>query len=409
MTGIAALVDHLFRHEAGKMVATLVRILGVRQVEMAEDVVQDALCRALEVWKYHGVPREPSAWLFQAARNRALDLLRRRKLTDRVAPKISRRLHSEVEEGEIRDDQLRMMFSCAHPSAPPEGQVAIILKFLCGFSVPEIARAFLTSDAAVEKRLARAKRLMKREELRDLPDLKSLSKRLESVHQALYLLFSEGYHGSHPDRSVREELCAEALRLAALLAEHRSTAVPATFALLGLMCLHAARLPSRIDDAGSLILLEAQDRSRWSRPLLERGFHFLGRSAEGGQLTPFHLEAGIAALHGQAPSFEQTDWESILKLYTLLHRLRPTPIVALNRAIALGKARGAEEGLRELARIRGHRQLKNYPFLEAAWGDFDRSAGRLSEAREHLRRALALARNDSEKRVLEDKLARCRV
>jgi RNA polymerase sigma factor (sigma-70 family) len=401
MSGVAALVDHLFRHEAGKMVATLVRILGLRNVDVAEDVVQDALLRALEVWKYRGVPENPSAWLFQAARNRAVDVLRRRRLHDQAARKLSRSLSSPVDDQGVRDDQLRMMSSCAHPSLPLEGQVTVILKFLCGFSVTEIARAFLTSEAAIEKRLARAKETLKRS-----PGPAQLdAERLDSIHQSLYLLFSEGYHGSHPERSVREELCAEALRLGAILTEHPSTATPATFALLGLMCLHAARLPSRIDDAGSLILLEAQDRSRWSRPLIDQGFAFLNHSASGDELTSFHVEAGIAALHAQARSFGETDWPGILKLYTHLYGLRPTPIVALNRAIALGRVDGPEPALRELEKIRSGGRLKMYPFLEAAAGDLHRLAGRPKEARSHLRLALSLARNEPERQVLQGRLS----
>jgi RNA polymerase sigma-70 factor (ECF subfamily) len=402
---LPALVDHLFRREAGKMVATLVRILGMRRVELAEDVVQDALCRALEVWKYRGIPENPSAWLFQAARNRAVDLLRRSALLDRAAPRLSARLPTSVAEGDIRDDQLRMMFACAHPSVPPEGQVAIILKYLCGFGVQEIAQAFLTSAAAVEKRLARAKRAFKREALADLPNAKAMAKRLDSIHQALYLLFSEGYHGSHPERAVREDLCSEALRLASLLPDHPATASPSTFALLALLCLHAARLPSRIDDAGSLVLLEAQDRARWSRPLIEQGVLYLGRSAQGSELTPYHLEAAIAAHHVRARSFAETDWQAILDLYSRLLEIRPTPVVALNRAIALGRVRGPDEGLRELDRIRRGRRLSGYPFLEAAAGDLHERAGRVQEARDHFGRAVALARNDSERKVFEGRQA----
>jgi RNA polymerase sigma-70 factor (ECF subfamily) len=288
---------------------------------------------------------------------------------------------------------------------PPEAQVAIILKYLCGFGIEEIAQAFLTRPAAVEKRLTRAKQALKREAVVDLPGPRGMARRLGSVHQALYLLFSEGYHGSHPERTVREELCSEAMRLANLLSDHPATAVPSTFALLGLFCLHAARLPSRIDDAGSLILLEAQDRSRWSIPLIEQGICNLGRSAEGTDLTPFHLEAAIAAHHVRARSFEETDWGSILDLYSRLYELRPTAVVALNRAIALGRARGPEEGLRELDRIRGGRRLERYPFLEAAAGDLLEKAGRRKEARDHFRRAVALARNDLERKVFESRLA----
>ena len=382
------------------MVATLVRILGFRHVDVAEDVVQDVLLRALDVWKYRGVPENPSAWLFQAARNRALDVLRRRRLDDRATRTLSRELSAPIGDEGSREDVLRLMSCCAHPDLPPEGQVTVILKFLCGFGVSEIAQAFLTSEAAVEKRLSRAKSALRRNPSPPALD----AERLGSIHQALYLLFSEGYHGSHPERSVREELCAEALRLGALLSEHASTATPATFALLALMCLHAARLPSRIDDAGSLILLEAQDRSRWSRPLIDQGFAFLNRSACGDDLTAYHLEAGIAGLHSRAASLEETDWPGILKLYTLLYRLRPTPIVALNRAIALGRVEGSEPALRELDAIRRGGRLARYPFLEAAAGDLQRRAGRPRQAEGHFRRALALARNEPERRVLRARL-----
>jgi len=400
MTGIPALVDHLFRREAGKMVATLVRVLGVRNVDVAEDVVQDALLRALEVWTFHGVPDNPSAWLFQTARHRAVDLLRRRKRFESAAKKVARELQPPA-EAELVDDQLRMMFACAHPSVPPEAQVAVILKFLCGFGVPEIAQAFLTSEAAVEKRINRARQAMKRGGGKTPPGRKGL----ESVHQALYLLFNEGYHGSHSERSVREELCAEALRLGSLLTEHPATATPASFALMGLMCLHAARLPSRLDDAGALVLLEDQDRSKWLQPLIEEGDRFMERAASDREVTPYHLEAGIAALHLQAPSFAETDWPSILRLYTLLYQLQPTPIVALNRAIALGRAEGPDAALAEIAKIRKDGRLKGYVFLEAATADLHRQAGRPREEGVHLRRALSLARNDRERAVLQAKLA----
>jgi RNA polymerase sigma-70 factor (ECF subfamily) len=400
MSGIAALDDHLFRREAGKMVATLVRILGVRNVDVAEDVVQDALLRALEVWTYHGVPENPSAWLFQTARHRGVDLLRRRKLFENKAHLISKQLQSPAGE-ELRDDQLGMMFACVNPSVPVEGQVAVILKYLCGFGVSEIAQAFLTSEPAVEKRINRARQAMKRGSGKTPPGRKGL----DAVHQALYLLFNEGYHGSHPERSVREELCAEALRLGSLLTEHPATATPASFALMGLMCLHAARLPSRLDEDGSLVLLEDQDRSRWIRPLIEEGVRHMERSASDREVTPYHLEAGIAGLHVHARSFADTDWAAILKLYTLLYGLRPTPIVALNRAIALGRVEGPDAALVEIEKIRKDGRLKGYMFLEAAAADLHRQAGRPREAGIHFHRALSLARNDRERTVLQAKLA----
>jgi len=379
MSDVAGVVGHLFRREAGKMVATLVRVLGVRRVDLAEDAVQEALCSALATWKFGRLPENPAAWLFQAARRRAIDLLRRERTFARVARELEA-------SGASEDDQLRLMIACCAPGIPEEAQVAVILKFLCGFGVPEIAAAFLCTEAAVEKRISRAKGVLKRS-----GRLPEAGLRLDAVRQALYLLFSEGYHGSHPENAVREELCAEAVRLGALLPEG-----PETAALLALFCFHAARLATRIDREGCLIALEAQDRSRWNRALIAQGFSFMER-ARGEAITPYHLEAGIAALHCSAPSFERTDWAAILKLYDLLYRLRPTPIVALNRAIVVGRREGPARGLEALDRIRAPR---GYPFYPAARGEFLRQAGREAEAREEYRRALGLARNEAERRFL---------
>lgn len=413
-----ALVDHLFRREAGKMVSTLVRILGLHNLELAEEVVQETLCRALEVWKYNRIPTNPAAWLMLAAKNRAIDTIRRQKTSRKFSPELAYLLDTEwalvstVEacflEHEIRDDQLRMMFSCCHPQLSPESQIMLILKMLCGFSAGEIASAFLATVPAVEKRLTRARALLEASGGQyGVSEAAQIAKRIESVHRALYLLFNEGYHSSHTSETTRQELCSEAMRLTLLLAEHQDCALPETHALMALMCLHAARLASRVDDKGCLILLAEQDRSCWDRRLIDIGFRYLDEAGVPGALAQYHLEAAIAAEHCVAESFEDTDWKSILVLYDLLLQVQPSPIIALNRAIVVGQIEGPDAGLAALGEIDGLSRLSAYRFLSAAAGDFHRRAGRPVEAAKHLTEALRLTTNASERRVLEVKLAAC--
>lgn len=416
---MSVLVEHLFRHEAGKMLAALTRILGTHHLSLAEDVVQDVLVQALEVWKFHAPPDNPSAWLMRAARNRAIDLIRRDRTRRRFAPDLQQLLESEwtmvptvdslMLGGEIADGQLRMMFSCCPPSLAPEAQVALVLKILCGFSVAEIASAFLSTPAAIEKQLQRGKKVLQQSpSLFEVSDPAELRQRMESVHAALYLLFNEGYHATHDGAAIRAELCEEAIRLTLLLAEHPAGAVPRTHALVALMCFHAARLPARVDDRGCLVLLEAQDRARWDCALIGRGFEYLDRSGTGDELTEYHVEAAIASRHCAAPSFAETDWGSIERLYQLLWQMRPTPIVALNHAIAVGQAHGPEAGLRALDAVDAKGRLDDYPFFAAARADCLRRAGRLDEALAELTRALGSARNGSETQLFEAKIAKLR-
>ncbi|HTD48684.1 MAG TPA: sigma-70 family RNA polymerase sigma factor [bacterium] len=414
---VPGLVDHLFRQEAGKMVAYLTRIFGLGRLDLAEDVVQDTLYRALQMWPLHGVPDNPSAWLMRAARNRAIDLLRRddhlRYFTPELAHlmRLRKDLPGEMSavENEIQDDQLRLMFSCCHPDLSTEAQVTLILKTLCGFSVAEIAHALLAGEDAIEKRLGRARTLFRRSgTFVEITDASEIPERLEAVYQAIYLLFSEGYHGSRSERSVREDLCFEAIRLALLLSERPEGDNPKTHALVALCCFHAARLPGRIDDDGGLIQLETQDRSKWDRALMGKGFQFLENASTGRELSEYHLEAGIASLHCAAPTYERTEWAKILELYDMLYRLKPSPIVALNRAIAVGKARGPEAGLAELRTIPDPARLKDYPFYPAAQGEFHFLAGRAAEAGKYFEKAITLARSRSETAFFERKLQACR-
>jgi RNA polymerase sigma-70 factor (ECF subfamily) len=413
------LEDHLFRREAGRMVSVLTRLFGVRHLALAEDVVQDAFRQALETWKFRGVPDDPSAWLMTTAKNRALDLLRRERTARRFAPDLALRLESEwtlapvVDEvfdaGGLRDSQLRMMFSCVHPHLPEETQVALVLHLLCGFGIDETAAAFLKNAAAMEKRLVRAKKTLSAS--RDLFDLRGagdVAARLPSVLRALYLLFNEGYHGASPEAAVRAGLCDEALRLTGLLLENPLTATPEAQALAALFHFLRARLPSRLDEAGELTLLADQDRSRWDRQHLALGRRLLELSARGDALTAFHLEAGIAALHGEADSLESTDWKGIVSLYDALLRLDGSPVIALNRAVALAQCHGAARGLEEIERIAGRERLLGYPFYYTALGELELRLGHSEAATGWFEAALSRARNRAEKRFLETRLAAAR-
>jgi RNA polymerase sigma-70 factor (ECF subfamily) len=408
----------LFRHESGRMVSALVRVFGVHNLALAEDAVQDALCRALEVWKFQGVPDKPGAWLMEAARRRAIDVLRKERTRRTFAPDVTRLLETEwtlsstvqelFSEHEIRDDQLRMMFSCCHPQVAHEGQIALVLNLLCGFGVREIAAAFLTGEAAMEKRLQRAKKtLAESEHLYEVAGEEKIRARIDAVHAALYLLFNEGYHGSHPEHAVRVELCDEAIRLAELLAVHPAAGTPESMALAALMHLHAARLPARVDDNGEMLALDDQDRSKWDRAHIARGVELLEASAAGNALSELHVEAAIAAAHAHAPSVDETRWDAIVDLYDVLYRMKPTPIVALNRAIAVGRRDGAEAGLDALRSIEGRERLHEYPFYAAAIGELELRAGHRDAARASFEQAAAKARTSAERKFLERKVHAC--
>ena len=408
-------VEHLFRHESGRLVAALTRVFGFHNLALAEDVVQDALCRALEVWKHHGMPDNPSAWLMTTAKNHAVDVLRRERTARTFAPEITRLLESEwtfrptIEAAfgphAIQDDELRMMFSCVDPGLTEEAQVALILHILCGFSVSEIANAFLCSPAAAEKRITRAKKVLATAtRLFELSGSEDFCKRLTAVHRALYLLFNEGYHGANPKTAVRVELCREAMRLTTLLRDHPLAATPATLALLALMCLHAARMPSRVDESGSLSLLPDQDRAQWNTDLIQEGQALLEQSATGEEVSEYHLEAAIAWCHASAPTAQATNWAQIIALYDTLLRLRPSPVIALNRAIAIAQHAGPEEGLAAIHAIAGSERLHAYPFYPMALGELEFQCGRHGVAYQHFKAALQLARNPTEQRFMERRL-----
>ncbi len=398
------------------MVATLTGIFGIEHLTLAEDVVQDALARALQTWPFYGVPDNPAAWLMRTARNRALDVVRRETAFRGKEPEIIRLTEERgaqpdvglFSEQKISDDRLRLMFVCCHPQIPPEAQAALALKTLCGFGVGEIARAFLTTDAAIAKRLTRAKQKIAEAKIPfEIPAAEELARRLGGVLQSVYLLFNEGYKASAGDRLVREDICAEAIRLASLLAEHPAGNQPRTHALLALMLLNAARTPARTDENGHLLRLREQDRARWDPALMARGMFHLAKSAAGGHASEYHLQAGIAACHCAARDYPSTDWEHILWLYDQLLGFDGSPIVALNRAVAVAELRGAQAGIDAVQAIKDSQTLEDYYLFHAVLGDFERRLERLPSAAAHFRRAWELAEITSERAFLAKRMEEC--
>lgn len=413
---MSQLLEHLFRHEAGKMVAILIRIFGLEHLSLAEDVVQEALVRALRTWPFYGVPTNPSAWLMRTSRNLALDVVRREKVFRDKQAEIVHLMErpnlapdaSVFTEHEIADDRLRMIFVCCHPVITPEAQLALALNTLCGFSVTEISRAFLTTDAAIAKRLTRAKQKIREAGVSfEIPAGEELARRMDVVLAALYLLYNEGYKASSGDKLVREEICQEAIRLTTLLAGHSIGSQPKTHALLALMLLNAGRIPSRVDGNGNLLRLQEQDRSLWDQSMIARGMFHLAQSAAGDQLSRYHLEAGIAACHCAAQDFESTDWRRILALYDQLVAFDDSPIIALNRAVAVANVVGPGAGIAALESIRNRAQLDSYYLLYAVFGDLEFRQGNYSAASGYFRQARELTQLKSEQTFLSKRIEAC--
>lgn len=417
-TDISHLTEHLFRHEAAKLVAVLTGIFGIERLQLAEDVVQEVMVRALQTWPYYGVPKNPAAWLTQAAKNLALDTIRREKNFHEKQPQIIahiEQLPGEAEGGsspafetEIKDDRLRMMFVCCHPLISREDQVALALKTLCGFSPPEIAKAFLTTEAAIAKRLTRAKQRIREAGIKfEIPEGEELARRLDAVLQSVYLLFNEGYKASSGELLIREDLCQEAIRLTSLLAEHPAGSQPKTHALLALMLLNAARIPSRTDAEGNLLRLQEQDRAKWHHPMIARGMFHLAHSAAGNELSEYHLQAGIAACHCAARDYAATDWSHILELYDRLVEFDDSPVVALNRAVAVAEVQGPQAGIEAVGVIQNLQSLESYYLLHAVLGEFEIRLNHARAAAGHFRKAMQLAEIKSEQAFLAKRLQVC--
>lgn len=409
------LVEHFFRHEAGRLHGALIRRFGVQHLGLVEDVVQDAMLRALRTWSMGGVPANPSAWISRVAINLAVDALRHRGLT--VAKEESVTQHfalfytpaapipaaAAADVDAVTDNTLRLLFVCCHPILPADAQAALALKILGGFNLAEIASAFFSTEAAIEKQLTRTK-----QRLRDaqvpfaLPEAADLTPRLEGVLATLYLLFNEGYKASAGAHLLREDLCREAIRLTELLVAHPVGDQPPAHALLALMLLHSARFPARTDARGALLRLADQDRTTWDQNRIDRGLQHLATAAAGATLTAYHLQAGIAACHCLAADVGATDWARILAHYDALLELKPSPVVALNRAVAVANLHGPQAGLAALADIDDAHRLASQHLIHAVTGELHWQLGDHRAAATCYRRALSLAQVGPE----QDHLAR---
>lgn len=417
------LIEHFFRHEYGKLVSVLSGVFGLNCLDQIEDMVQAALLEALQSWRIHGVPDEPARWVYRVAKNRMLDQLRHRDVARRAQPTIEAR-QRWIEREQVRrqesvddlfidshldDSQLAMMFACCHPTLSLEDAIALTLRSLCGFSNSEIARAFLLSEAAIRKRIYRAKqRLIQSDVQLEVPSLSEMNDRLPVVHQVLYLLFNEGYCSGADENTIRHDLCSEACRLCNLLCNHSACGAESTMALMALMLFHAARLDGRLDANGSLLLLEDQDRSRWDQDLITKANEFLRKSKSESQITRFHLEAAIAMLHSTSSDFASTPWTIILQMYDTLLRIHPSPVYSLNRAIVLSQIEGPRAGIDALQAVRNHPQMQAYYLVDATLGQFYAQIGATEEAISHWERAKRIGASRAERELLDRKLGRIR-
>jgi len=415
-TNISPLINHLFRYETGKMIAVLTRLFGIHNLELAEDVVQDAFASAVEVWKFKGLPDNPSAWLMQTAKHKAIDIIRRDRYKKKFAKDLIYQLQSEYTtpqtiqqvflEHEIQDSQLRMIFTCCHPQLTDEDQIALTLKTISGFSIQEIANALLSSVAAINKRLFRARQYIRENNIQfEIPSQKGLQARLENVLRVLYLLFNEGYNSSRREKLIREDLCEEAMRLCKLLTEHPHTKQPQCFALLSLMCFQASRLDARVNEQGEIVLLNEQDRSKWNWALIERGFYFLDEAAFGEEISAYHIEAAIASFYSAAKTYEEIDWKNILAFYDALMKKKFSPVIPLNRAIVLSKTDSPQKAIDAVMQIpKIESLLETHYLFNATLGELYAANGDKEKALQFYDRAHTLTASDSEKKLLEKKM-----
>jgi RNA polymerase sigma-70 factor (ECF subfamily) len=408
-TDAASAVEAVYRSDWGRIVAALITLVG--DFDLAEECAQEAFTAAVDQWRVSGVPEFPRAWIIQTARHKAIDRIRRNlrfeeKLESYAVSGLVRTVEEpDYDSTEIPDDRLRLIFTCCHPALAPDTQVALTLRTLCGLETDEIARAFLVPSTTMAQRLVRAKRKIRDARIPYMvPETKDLAARLDAVLTVIYLVFNEGYAATRGGPLVRTDLCAEAIRLGRLVSSLMGPRPPAdVMALIALMLLHDARRDARIDDAGDLVILEAQDRSRWNQAQIAEALPLVTEAFRSGP-SPFALQAAIAAAHCQAVRAEDTDWPQIVRLYDVLEGVQPSPIVSLNRAVAVAMAESPQTGLALVDAIAAGNDLDNYHLLHAVRADLLRRVGSSAEAAKSYERALALVTNDSERRFLERRL-----
>ena len=400
------------------MTAVLTKIFGTENLQTAEDVVQETLLSALNTWKLKGIPNNPSAWLFYVAKNKAIDIIRRNKhslqydfnntkkklLTSEYT--VAAAMNDLWKEELINDDLLNMMFACCHPQISEENQITLILKTLCSFSTTEIAKAFLTGEDTISKRLYRTKEFFRHNKIElKIPSSNEIKDRINTVLNAIYLLFNEGYNSASSDKLIRKDVIEEAMQLCKLLTENAHTQQPEVFALMALMCFHAARIESRITSEGEIILLSMQDRTKWNRQLIEEGNGYMNRAAFGDEIRTYHLEAAIAFEHCVAESFGQTNWKKILNYYEWLCRISPSPVTELNKAIVVMQIEGAAAALRIINNISDRKKLENWYLYYASLGEIYSRLNDKQSAKTNFETAIKLTQSEAEKRMLKNKIA----
>jgi len=402
------LIPHLFRNESGKITAVLARIFGFEQIELAEDITSETFLAALENWPYKGVPENPVAWLYAVAKNKARNHLERQvtfrnKVLPGIKPSIALSDETDIDLSidNIADSQLKMLFAVCHPAISPEAQIALSLRLLCGFSADEIAHAFLTSTETVYKRINRAKGKLKTINIRiELPPEKEVLLRMENVLKTLYLLFNEGYYSETNEAVIREDFCAASMRLTSLLLENKTTNHPAVNALYALMCFHSSRFHARKKENGEMILYDDQDTGLWDQELIGRGAYYLHLSAQGDQLTPYHLEANIAYWHTVREDIP-AKWENILQLYNRLLQAEYSPVAALNRTFALSKVRGPEAAIGEAEKLK----LDHNPYYYTLLGELYRAVDP-GKALDNFQKAFASAKTKTDRNIIQSKINR---
>ncbi|HYW70358.1 MAG TPA: RNA polymerase sigma factor [Pyrinomonadaceae bacterium] len=412
-------IETLYRSESGRVLATLVRLLG--DLDLAEEAMHEAFAAALESWPQTGIPGSPRPWLISTARFKAIDVIRRRARFDGVEKDLIAHMEARVndapvstseDDGEIEDDRLRLIFTCCHPALPPEGQVALTLREICGLTTEEIARAFLVTPAALAQRIVRAKAKIREASIPyEVPSPQELPERLDAVLQVIYLVFNEGYSAAAGTEVTRAELTGEAIRLGRLLTQLQPEAEvpePEIIGLLALMLLQESRRAARTSPTGELILLENQDRALWNREQIAEGLALVEQALQSGRIGAYTLQAAIAAVHAKAESAAATDWRQIVSLYDQLVRIQPTPVVHLNRAVAIAMHDGPEAGLKQIDAILEHGELANYYLAHSARADLCRRLGRTTEARSSYEKALTLTQQEPERQFLQERIRQLR-
>lgn len=404
---VNSLVDHYFRNEYGNAVSYLTAKFGTQHLEIVEDAVQEALFKAMQNWSYNKIPNNPSGWIVTVASNKIIDHLRKASRLDGFNTTYAEPVeHQNINLETIQDDVIKMMFACCHPALSTEYQIILTLKILGGLSIKEIARALLKKEETIAKSYTRAKRKFQEENIQlELPQPVEIKNRLNTVLHIIYLLFNEGYKTTNGDELLKKDLCHEAIRLNEILLENNDCNKSVSNALMALMFFHSSRFDARVDKDGHLITLEFQNRSQWNQDYIQKGMEFLEKATKGAFINEFYLQATISGLHCEAKVYNETKWSDILELYDTLLRLNPSPMVKLNRIVALGKANSPSDALTELKQLETNPQLENHYLVYAIKGEFLVESGNIEEGKQATLKAISLTNNSAEKKYLQRKLA----